>query len=339
MEKRVLIIAEAGVNHNGDYGMAIKLCDEAKRIGADVVKFQTFKTERIVTKQAALAAYQQESDPALANQFELLKGLELSYADFRGLKAHCDQLGIEFLSTPDEEESLEFLLGLGLRRLKIGSGEATNVPFLRKVARSNLPLIVSTGMCTMEEVGFLCDTLLSAGAKREDLCLLHCNSGYPTPMEDANIAALTTLRSEFGTEVGYSDHTMGIHAPLAAVALGATVIEKHFTLDTTLPGPDQSLSLEPSGFAQMVNCIRDLERAIGNGKKIPSPSEVANRDIVRKFVVAETSIAVGDTFSERNLTTKRTGGGVSAREWDQVIGKRARNSYQQDDRILGDELN
>ncbi len=335
---RTLIIAEAGVNHNGDLAMALELCEQAKNAGADIVKFQTFKTEQIVTAEAALAAYQQDSNPSLQNQFDLLKGLELSYANFAQLKAHCDRLGIEFLSTPDEEESLAFLLTLGLKRLKIGSGEATNVPFLRKVARAGLPLIVSTGMCSLEEVHFLCSVLTGAGARADQLCLLHCNSGYPTPMEDANLRALTTLRSSTGFEVGYSDHTMGIHAPIAAVALGATVIEKHFTLDAALPGPDQSLSLEPAQFAEMVRCIREIELALGDGRKVASQSELANREVVRKFIVARCPIQQGELFSEKNLTTKRSGGGVSATEWDRVVGKAATRSYGTDQRIQIDEL-
>jgi len=282
----VYIIAEAGVNHNGQFDLALKLCDEAKRAGVDAIKFQTWKTENIVTSSAALATYQEENISTKSDsQFEMLKKLELSYADFIRINTYCNQIGITFLSTPDDEESLDFLVGLDLDFIKVGSGEVTNIPYLRKIGLKKQRVVLSTGMSTLGDVERAYNTLLNAGATSVDL--LHCTTNYPCPMNEVNLKAMLTLKEAFKCNVGYSDHTMGIEVPIAAVAMGATIIEKHFTLDKTMDGPDHKASLNPQELSKMVLSIRNIEEALGNGIKEPNHSEKEISTVVLKSIVAK----------------------------------------------------
>lgn len=329
----VYIIAEAGVNHNGNLDMALKLCDAAKEAGVDCVKFQTWKTENICTQSAAMAAYQKENmQSEAASQFEMLKKLELSYEHFEYIKEYCEKIGIDFLSTPDEEESLDFLMNrLDLRTIKIGSGEVTNIPYLRKIASYGRPVILSTGMSTLAQVAIAYDTLVQAGAS--DVTLLHCTTNYPCPYDEVNLRAMQTLKSAFNCSVGYSDHTMGIEVPVAAVAMGAEVIEKHFTLDRGMDGPDHKASLEPHELKQMVQSIRNIECSLGDGIKRPNRSEVANAMVVQKSILARCPIKQGDILSEENLTVKRAGNGISSNHWDVVIGTTAKKDYVVDEPI------
>jgi len=328
----VYIIAEAGVNHNGQLDLAFKLCDEAKKAGVDAVKFQTWKTENIVTSSAALATYQEENISTKSDsQFQMLKKLELSYTDFVKIKAYCTKIGITFLSTPDDEESLEFLCSLNLDFIKVGSGEVTNIPYLRKIGLKKQRVVLSTGMSTLGDVERAYSTLLTAGATSVDL--LHCTTNYPCPMNEVNLKAMLTLKDAFKCEVGYSDHTMGIEVPIAAIAMGATIIEKHFTLDKTMDGPDHKASLNPQELFEMVLSIRNIEKALGNGIKKPNKSEEEISKVVLKSIVAKKDIIKGDFFSEDNLTVKRASKGVSALYWDFVIGKRAIIDYKVDDCI------
>ena len=328
----VYIIAEAGVNHNGKLDLALKLCDAAKEAGVDAVKFQTWKTENIVTAQARKAAYQTENTGVEESQFDMLKKLELSYDHFRYIQDYCKKIGIDFLSTPDEEESLAFLVSLGLPFIKVGSGEVTNMPYLRKIASCGKPVILSTGMSTLAQVAIAYDTLLKAGAPK--VSLLHCTTNYPCPYDEVNLRAMQTLKDAFKCQVGYSDHTKGIEVPIAAVALGATVIEKHFTLDRTLPGPDHKASLEPDELKAMVSAIRYIEKAVGgDGTKHVSESERKNIAIARKSIVAACNIKAGEVFTEDNLTVKRPGSGISPMRWEEVIGMKAKRDFNEDELI------
>ena len=334
MEK-VIIIAEAGVNHNGDINLAKKLIDVAVEAGVDYVKFQTFKSESLVSKSAKKADYQIENtQDATENQLQMLKKLELSHEQHVELMAYCRQKNISFFSTAFDIESLIYLKELGFTIVKIPSGEITNLPYLRKAAELFSKVIISTGMSTLEDIEKALNVFLSAGIKRETIYVLHCNTEYPTPMEDVNLLAMLSIKNKFNVEIGYSDHTLGIEVPTAAVALGAKMIEKHFTLDRSLPGPDQLASLEPLELKAMVTSIRNVELAIsGNGVKEPSSSELKNMEIARKSIVAKTAINKGDIFSESNITTKRPGNGISPMKWDEVIGQVAQADFNEDDLI------
>lgn len=331
---RVFIIAEAGVNHNGELALAKKLVEAAARAGADAVKFQTFTAGNLVAASAPKANYQKETTGNDESQLEMLKKLELSAADFVALKAHCAMHNILFMSTPFDLESIDFLAGLGLEIFKIPSGELTNLPYLRKLGTLRKNLILSTGMADLAEVQAAVATLLTAGTRQEQLAVLHCNTEYPTPYEDVNLRVMETLRTTLHLRIGYSDHTLGIEVPIAAVALGAEIIEKHFTLDKKMPGPDHQASLEPGELRQMVQSIRHIEIAMGQREKGPTPSELHNRDIARKSIVAAKTISKGEIFNELNLTVKRPGVGISPMQWDQVIGKPARHDFVKDELIV-----
>jgi N,N'-diacetyllegionaminate synthase len=328
-----LIIAEAGVNHNGSIDRAKKLVDVAYEAGADFVKFQTFKAKTVVTRTADKAEYQKESTGAAESQFEMIKKLELNRTAHLELIQHCGKRDIRFLSTAFDHDSIDLLAELNIPFYKIPSGEITNLPYLRHVGRMGKPIIMSTGLSTLEEVRVAMEILLTAGLQKEDLTILHCNTEYPTPMADVNLRAMLTIRDELGVNVGYSDHTLGIEVPIAAVALGASVIEKHFTLDRTLPGPDHAASLEPDELKAMVAAIRNIEKAIGDRVKKPSPSEMKNMSIARRSIVAKKPISKGELFSEKNLTVKRPGTGISPMEWDTYIGKLSDREYQADELI------
>ncbi|MHA8090217.1 N-acetylneuraminate synthase [Aquirufa antheringensis] len=332
---KVIIIAEAGVNHNGDIDLAKKLVDVAVEAGVDYVKFQTFKSESLVSKFAKKAAYQIENtQDAIESQLQMLKKLELSNSQHFELVKYCNNKNISFFSTAFDLESLSFLKELGLNIVKIPSGEITNLPYLRKAAELFKEVIISTGMSSMVEIEEALDVFLQAGIKKKDITILHCNTEYPTPMSDVNLNAMLAIQKMLGVKVGYSDHTMGIEVPIAAVAMGGTMIEKHFTLDRSLPGPDQLASLEPDELKNMVHSIRNIEKAIrGTGIKEPSESEIKNISIARKSIVAKTSIQKGDRFTEFNITTKRPGMGLSPMKWDEVIGKVACQDFDEDELI------
>lgn len=331
MSKPVYIIAEAGVNHNGNVDIALKLCDAAKSAGVDAVKFQTWKTENIITKDTAQADYQNQNTERQESQFDMLKRLELSYDDFRNIKKYCETIGIQFLSTPDELESLEFLSSLGVPFLKIGSGEITNIPYLRLIGSKKMPVIISTGMSDMKDVERAYHLLLDSGAS--SVGVLHCTTNYPCPMNEVNLSAMQTIKAVIGCKVGYSDHTMGIVVPIAAVALGAEIIEKHFTLDRSMDGPDHAASLNPDELKQMVQAIRNVETAMGDGIKKPNDSEMAISQVVLKRIVAAREIIKGELFSADNLTVKRSDHGLSALEWDSVVGCKAKTNFQTDQPI------
>lgn len=332
---KVIIIAEAGVNHNGDIYLAKKLIDVAVEAGVDYVKFQTFKSESLVSKSAKKADYQIENtQDSTENQLQMLKKLELSHEQHVELMAYCREKKISFFSTAFDIESLIYLKELGLTMVKIPSGEITNLPYLRKAAELFSKVIISTGMSTLAEIENALNVFLSAGIKRETIYILHCNTEYPTPMKDVNLLAMLSIKDKLNVEIGYSDHTLGIEVPTAAVALGATMIEKHYTLDRNLPGPDQLASLEPNELKAMVQAIRNIELAIsGNGIKEPSDSEMKNIEIARKSIVAKTMIAKGEVFSEHNITTKRPGNGISPMLWDEVVGQVANKDFNEDDLI------
>ena len=329
----VFIIAEAGVNHNGSFDKALEMIKVAKDVGADAVKFQTAVPELVMTKKAAKAKYQEQTTEANETQLEMVKKIHLPLDAYEALKAECEKLKIEFMSTAFDEVSIQTLKKLKLKRVKIPSGEITNLPYLRHIALMCKPVFMSTGMATLEETRVAVDVLVKAGVKKDDLIILHCNTEYPTPMADVNLKAMLTMRDELGVAVGYSDHTLGIEIPVAAVALGAAVIEKHFTLDRSLPGPDHAASLEPHELKAMVAAIRNIEKAMGNGVKKPSPSEIKNIPIARKSIVAKKPIKKGDLFTEENLTVKRPGTGISPMEWDTFIGKHTDKEYQENDLI------
>jgi N,N'-diacetyllegionaminate synthase len=332
---KVIIIAEAGVNHNGDIKLAKKLVDVAVDSGVDFIKFQTFNSESLVSKFAKKATYQIENtQDAVESQLQMLKKLELSHSQHFELVDYCKKKNISFFSTAFDLDSLDFLKDLGLKIVKIPSGEITNLPYLRKAASLFNEFIISTGMSTMVEIKEALDVFLQAGILIKDITILHCNTEYPTPMSDVNLYAMLAIQKMFGVKVGYSDHTMGIEVPIAVVALGGTMIEKHFTLDRSLPGPDQLASLEPSELRNMVQAIRNIESAIiGNGIKEPSESEIKNISIARKSIVAKTSILKGEKFTDYNITTKRPGAGMSPMRWDEVIGKIACQDFDEDELI------
>lgn len=306
---KTFIIAEAGVNHNGELEIARSLIDAAADAGADAVKFQTFKAENLVTRKAPKAAYQQENTEASESHFDMLKRLELDFTSHRTLLQHCMGCGIGFLSTPFDLESIDLLDSLGLEIFKIPSGEITNLPYLRRIGRLGKRVIMSSGMSYLGEIEAALMALVAGGLERADITVLQCNTEYPTPMEDVNLKAMQTIGRAFpGIKVGYSDHTLGLEVPVAAVAMGASVIEKHFTLDRSMKGPDHRASLEPKEFKAMVAAIRNIERAMGNGVKVPSASELKNRLIARKSIVAATAIFKGEVLNESNLAVKRAGG-------------------------------
>ena len=327
------ILAEAGVNHNGQLDLALKLCDAAEEAGVDCVKFQTWQTEKIVTRKAEKATYQSENtNDAEESQFDMLKKLELSYEDFRLVQEHCNKIGIDFLSTPDEEYSLAFLMNeLHLPLIKIGSGEVTNIPYLRQMASYHKPIILSTGMATLAQVAMAYDTLIAAGAPM--VSLLHCTTNYPCPKNEVNLRAMQTMKEAFKCTVGYSDHTMGTEIPIAAVAMGAEIIEKHFTLDRSMDGPDHKASLEPHELKYMVDCIRNIEVALGDGIKRPNPSEVEISKVVLKSIVAKVPINKGETLTANNMTIKRAGSGIPAAHWDMIVGTKALRDYDIDEPI------
>ncbi|HEC1543066.1 TPA: N-acetylneuraminate synthase [Campylobacter upsaliensis] len=329
--KKVLIIAEAGVNHNGDINLAKKLIEQAAKAGADVVKFQTFKANSCVSVSAKKAKYQLETTAKEESQLEMIQKLELSYESHFELMKHCKKHGIAFLSTPFDLESVEFLRGLDLPYFKIPSGEITNLPYLKAVAKCKKRVLLSTGMANLGEIEATLTILRKNGTR--NITLLHCNTEYPTPFEDVNLNALKTLKEAFKLEVGYSDHTEGIVASLGAVALGAVVIEKHFTLDKTMEGPDHRASLEFEELKALCKGIRELEKALGSGIKKASKSEAKNKIIARKSLVAKREIQKGEKFSEQNLTTKRPGSGISAMRYEEYLGKRALKTYKKDELI------
>ena len=331
--KSTIIIAEAGVNHNGSMESAKKLVVVAADAGADYVKFQTFKADTLVTRSAEKARYQKNLTEKSESQFEMIKKLELDKSAHDELIKHCEKKGIRFLSTAFDHDSIELLADLNIPLYKIPSGEITNLPYLRHIGHMGKPIIMSSGMSMLEEIHSALNILLEAGADKEQITILHCNTEYPTPMEDVNLKAMLTIRDELGVKIGYSDHTLGIEVPIAAVAMGATVIEKHFTLDRTLPGPDHAASLEPDELKSMVTAIRNIENAMGSGIKKPSSSEIKNMPIARKSIVAKKSIKKSEKFSEDNLTVKRPGTGISPMEWDNVIAKVANHDYEMDDLI------
>lgn len=328
---RIQIIAEAGVNHNGDFDVAVKMADAAKAAGADVVKYQTFQPEELASQYADKAGYQQEATDAGESQLDMLRKLTLRPEEYRRLKAHCDEIGIAFVSTPFDLKSIAFLNTIDMPFWKIPSGEITNLPYLLAIAKTQKPVVLSTGMCELEEIQKAVNVLKSSGTPK--ITLLHCNTEYPTPYEDVNLRAMETMREHFGVEVGYSDHTPGIEVPVAAAALGAVVIEKHFTLDRNMEGPDHKASLEPEELAAMVAAVRHIEAALGDGKKIVSPSEAKNRDIARKSIVARRTIQAGETLTEENLAVKRPGGGVSPMRWFEVLGTQAVRGFKEDESI------
>jgi len=330
---KTLIIAEAGVNHNGNINLAKKLIDAAANAGADYVKFQTFVAENCISTFAEKAEYQIENTKKKnETQLEMVKKLELSFEDHFKLINHCELRNIKFLSTAFDFESIEFLKDK-LDFYKIPSGEITNLPYLEKVAKLGLSIVMSTGMATMQEVKDAFNVLVKNGLKKDDITILHCNTEYPTPMEDVNLTAMLSIKKELGVKIGYSDHTLGIEIPIAAVALGAKVIEKHFTLDKTMEGPDHIASLEPVELKAMVTAIRNIEKALGNGIKTPSKSEQKNIRIARKSIVASTKIKKGDIFSKENITVKRPGTGISAMKWYEVLGTQAKKDYIVDELI------
>lgn len=333
MKNKTFIIAEAGVNHNGDIVLAKKLIDVAVNCGVDAVKFQTWKTELLVTKNAKMADYQIDNTQKNESQFDMLKKLELSYDDFLELKSYCDLKNIEFMSTPDEEESADFLNSIQ-DIFKIGSGELTNTPFLRQIASFGKPVILSTGMGYLSEVEHAVMVLKESGLPIEAITVLHATTDYPTSVEDVNLKAMLTIGHAFpGISIGYSDHTLGIEIPIAAVALGAKVIEKHFTLSKVMEGPDHKASLDPSELACMVKAIRNIETALGNGWKVPTATENKNRSFVRKSIVANKDILQGTVFTAEHLAVKRPGDGISPSHWDTVIGSVAKKDYKIGDLI------
>lgn len=330
---KIFIIAEAGVNHNGDAVLAKKLVDAAVEAGADAVKFQTFKAENVVSRFAAKAEYQKKTTDADESQFDMIKRLELNEDAHKELIGYCRDKGIIFLSTPFDLESIDMLDNLGLEIFKIPSGEITNLPYLRKIGRLKKKVILSTGMADMGEIGDAINVLTESGMQKDDITVLHCNTEYPAPIEDVNLKAMLTIRDVFKVKVGYSDHTLGIEATVAAVAMGATVIEKHFTLDKNMKGPDHKASLEPDELKAMVHVIRNIEKALGNGIKKPSRSEIKNIPIARKSIVAAKDIKKGETFTQKNITVKRPGTGISPMRWDEIIGTKAKKDYQEDELI------
>jgi len=331
LSEKVFIIAEAGVNHNGSIDMAKKLIDVAAEAGADAVKFQTFKTDKTVSRKAQKADYQKNTTDAGETQYDMVKKLELDVSTHKELMSYCLEKNIMFLSTPFDHDSIDLLDELGLKIFKIPSGEITNLPYLRHIGKLNKEIIMSTGMADIGEIEDALDILVNAGTDKNNITVLHCNTEYPTPMTDVNLRAMQTIANTFKIRTGYSDHTLGIEVPVAAVALGAKVIEKHFTLDKTLPGPDHQASLEPQELKLMIESIRNIEKALGDGIKKPSKSETPNKTIVRKSIVAKKAIKKGEILSEDNLSIKRPGNGISPMRWDEIIGTIAQKDYEEDE--------
>lgn len=328
---KCLIIAEAGVNHNGDLNTALKLCDAAKGAGADVVKFQTWKTEAIITRKVAQADYQQENTGIQESQFDMLKRLELSYDDFRKIKEHCDSIGIVFASTADEAESLDFLISIGIPFIKIGSGEIGNVSYLRYMGSKKMPVILSTGMSSLADIDISIRALREGGAT--NITLLHCTTSYPCAFENVNLNAMNTIRNAFKLPVGYSDHTLGNTVAIAAVAMGAKVVEKHFTLDKNMEGPDHKASSTPQEFKEYVRAIRNIEQAMGNGEKVPTKVEKDISKVVLKRIVAKRQIIKNQIITEDDICVKRNDVGLSCDKWDFVVGTKARKDFSIDEGI------
>ena len=329
----VFIIAEAGVNHNGSIELAFKLIDAAVESGADAVKFQTFKAENLVSKNTQKAEYQKQTTNPLESQLDMLKKLELDVDVHKKLIKYCNTKGILFLSSPFDHDSIDLLNELGIEVFKIPSGEITNLPYLRRIGSLAKQVILSTGMSTLKEVGDALAILVDSGTKKENITVLHANTMYPTPMEDVNLNAMLTIQKEFGVAVGYSDHTLGIEVDIAAVAMGASCLEKHFTLDKTMDGPDHKASLEPEELKAMVGAIRNIEKALGSSEKKPSPSESVNIKVVRKSIFANQNIKKGDLLTDKNIAVKRPGGGISPMQWDEVIGTISSKDYNADELI------
>lgn len=330
---KVIIIAEAGVNHNGNYDLAVKMIHEAKRAGADYVKFQTAVPELVISTFAPKAEYQKETTGADESQLDMCRAIHLPLTDYVKLAAICKEEGIGFMSTPFDLVSIDVLEELDMDYWKIPSGEITNLPYLRKIASKHRPVIMSTGMCEMQEIADALAVLEAGGLTRDQITLLHCNTQYPTPFADVNLAAMHTIAATFGTKVGYSDHTRGIEVPIAAVAMGAKVIEKHFTLDCNMEGPDHKASLEPHQLKAMVDAIRNVEEAIGSAEKHATASETPNKEVARKSIVAARAIDKGEVLTEENITVKRPGNGISPMLWDSVIGTKAKRDFIYDELI------
>lgn len=329
----IVIIAEAGVNHNGDYELAKQLVLKAKEAGADYVKFQTAVPEKVISRFAEMAEYQKENTGKVESQLEMCKRIHLKLTDYAPLKKFCEEVGIKFISTPFDLDSIDVLREIGMDFWKIPSGEITNYPYLVKIAKTRMPVVMSTGMCEIDEIRQAIKTLCTHGLKTEQISLLHCNTEYPTPMKDVNLRAMDNLSQEFGVKVGYSDHTKGIEVPIAAVAMGAQIIEKHFTLDHNMEGPDHKASLEPQELKAMVDAIRNIEIAMGDGKKHVSDSERKNIAIARKSIIAARNIKAGEVFTEENLTVKRPGNGISPMKWEEVLGQQAIRDFKEDELI------
>ncbi len=329
--RSVLIIAEAGVNHNGDLDLALEMVHKAKDAGADIVKFQTAKAENVISRYAEKAEYQKESTGANESQLDMIKKIMLPFEAFKIIQEECIKTGIQFLSTPFDLEAIDYLAGMGMDVWKVPSGEITNLPYLVKIAHFGQKVIMSTGMANMAEIEDAIGILKNNGTS--DITLLHCSTQYPTPFCDTNLRAMVTMRDAFGLPVGYSDHTLGMTVPIAATALGAAVIEKHFTLDKNMPGPDHKASLEPDELKAMVKAIRDVEQIMGDGNKIPSEEEIKNRLAARKSIVAKCVIKKGDIFSTENITVKRPGNGISPMMWDEIIGTKAIRDFDEDEPI------
>lgn len=334
--KHVLIIAEAGVNHNGSIETAKKMIDKAVDADVDIIKFQTFKSEKLVSKSAQQAEYQKKNIGSSSDnsQLNMLKKLELSHSDHKELIEYCNQKGIKFFSTAFDLESVDYLHSLNIGLWKIPSGEITNYPYLKKIAQFGEPVILSTGMCEMQDIEAALKVLTDNGLSKDKISILHCNTEYPTPFKDVNLLAMNELKDRFGVRVGYSDHTKGIEVPIAAVALGAEIIEKHFTLDRNMEGPDHKASLEPNELKAMVSAIRNIELALGEGHKTISESERKNIAVARKSIVAAKDIKAGEIFTENNLAVKRPGNGISPMDWENVIGKTAKKDFAEDELIV-----
>ena len=331
-----LIIAEAGVNHNGSIDIARQLVDKAVEAGVDIIKFQTFKAEKLVSKSAKQAEYQKKNIGSTSDdsQYNMLKKLELSEQDHQELMTYCKERGIQFFSTAFDLESIDYLHSLNLGLWKIPSGEITNYPYIKKIAQYHEPVILSTGMCEMDDISAAMDVLCKNGVERSQITILHCNTEYPTPYKDVNLLAMQQIKKEYQVSVGYSDHTKGIEVPIAAVALGATVIEKHFTLDRNMEGPDHKASLEPDELKAMVSAIRNIEKAVGGDRtKHVSESERKNIAIARKSIVAACDIKKGELLTEENLTVKRPGTGISPMRWEEVVGTKAIKDFSEEDLI------
>ena len=333
MREHVLIIAEAGVNHNGSLEIAKQLVDRAAEAGVDIIKFQTFNSKNLVSKSARMAEYQQKNTGHVESQYEMLKRLELSAEDHYELIRYCEKKNIRFFSTAFDLESIDFLHSLKMGLWKVPSGEITNYPYLKKIASFREPVILSTGMCCLEDIGAALDVFVKEGCDKRNITILHCNTEYPTPYSDVNLRAMQEIEKTFGTKIGYSDHTNGIEVPIAAVAMGASVIEKHFTLDRNMEGPDHKASLEPHELKKMVESIRNIECALGSGHKTVSDSEKKNIEIARKSIVAAKDIVKGEILSEEKLTVKRPGNGISPMRWNEVIGKTAIRDFCEDEVI------